>query len=53
MAQAEHQRESSSDKWECDLWYGLSQERREREVRRRAMSRPSNASQGREGESDD
>ena len=49
MVDAEHQRESSSDKWECDLWYGLNQERRERvrEVRRREMRRPSHASQGR------
>ena len=52
MVEAEHQRESSSDKWECDLWYGLNQERRERvrEVIRREMSRPNHASQGRGGQ---
>ena len=52
MAQDEHQRESSSDKWECDLCYGLNQEKRERvkEVRRRENSRPSHANQGRGGQ---
>jgi hypothetical protein len=52
MVEAEHQRDSSSDKWACDLWYGLKQERRERvtEVRRREMSRPSHASKGSGGQ---